>query len=74
MFEMSRYNILSENIVKIIGRILFLLGFSIIIFCKIDGINLTEGQAFLNYLPLWILAVGCLLGGSAIISNSEKHK
>ncbi|BDD88719.1 hypothetical protein DPPLL_30840 [Desulfofustis limnaeus] len=35
------------------------------------GLDMTEGQALLAYLPWWLLAVGLLIGGVAIGWNLE---
>lgn len=63
---------MTENrILKWIGLLVIALGIAIIVFLRIVGIDLTEGQLFIQYLPWWITAIGCLIGGCAIINNTQ---
>ena len=47
----------TENIT---AAILFIIGFAIIIYCRIDGMSLTEGEIFVAYWPGWMSAIVCL--------------
>jgi hypothetical protein len=63
---------MTENkILKWIGYLVIALGIGIIIFRRIAGIDLTEGQLFIQDLPWWITAVGCVVGGYAIVNNAQ---
>jgi len=63
---MNEYKMLER-----LGWTVFSLGVLIIVFRRIVGIDLTEGQLFIQDLPWWIVAAGCLIGGVAIISNAR---
>lgn len=63
---------MTENrLLKWIGWMVIVLGILIIVFRRVAGIDLTEGQLFIQDLPWWITAVGCLIGGYAIINNAR---
>jgi len=60
-----------KRILKWIGWLVIFIGILIIVFRRIAGIDLTEGQLFIQDLPWWIAAAGCLIGGCAIINNAQ---
>lgn len=62
---------MENRTLKAIGLFLIFLGIAIVILRRISGIDSTEGQLFLQDLPWWIAAAGCLIGGSAIINNAK---
>ena len=62
---------IESKILKWIGYMVVALGIGIIIFRRVAGIDLTEGQLFIQDLHYWITAVGCLVGGYAIVNNAQ---
>ncbi|HHJ80714.1 MAG TPA: hypothetical protein ENJ65_03680 [Candidatus Tenderia electrophaga] len=60
-----------SKILKWVGLLLIAGGILIVIFRRIAGIDLTEGQLFSQDLPYWIIAVSCLIGGYVIINNAQ---
>lgn len=56
---------------RFIAYLLLMIGVVIIVAVRIAGVDLTEAWLFLNYLPYWIVAVACILGGCAILSNDK---
>lgn len=63
---------MSENkLLKCIGWLLVAIGIVIIIARRIFGIDLTEGQLFVQDLPWWILSIGCMVGGYVVVNNAQ---
>jgi uncharacterized membrane protein YdcZ (DUF606 family) len=60
-----------NRILKAIGWLLIAFGVLVVIFRRVAGIDLTEGQLFVQDLPWWILVAGCVIGGAAIINNAQ---
>lgn len=59
-----------NKLLKYLSYIIMFCGALIILYVRIDGIDLTEGQIILEYFPLLILGIGCLFGGYAIFNNT----
>ena len=62
---------MENKVLKSIGWVIICIGVMAIIFLRVWGIDLTEGQLLVRMLPWWLMAIGCLIGGAAIISNSK---
>ena len=69
-----RFTVVKMRILfKIISWLFITSGIVIIIMLRIIGIDLTEGQIFIQYTPYWILAAGLLIGSVAISSNIKNE-
>lgn len=58
----------NENIV---AAILIITSIAIIIYCRIDGMSLTEGEIFVAYWPGWALSIVCLSAGLSILTTPD---